>query len=104
MTGITDKNSGGTTLVSYGYTYDAAGRVTQEVRNWDSGSSTDTLTYGYTNNNQLTSVSHTNASFTNESFTWDANGNQTARATRRARATSRRPRRATRTPTTPTAT
>ena len=77
MTGITDKNSGGTTLVSYGYTYDAAGRVTQEVRNWASGSSTDTLTYGYTNNNQLTSVSHTNASFTNESFTWDANGNQT---------------------------
>ena len=27
MTGITDKNSGGTTLVSYGYTYDAAGLV-----------------------------------------------------------------------------
>ena len=60
MTGITDKNSGGTTLVSYGYTYDAAGRVTQEARTWDSGSSTDTLTYGYTNNNQLTSVTHTN--------------------------------------------
>ncbi len=77
LTGITDKNSGGTTLVSYGYTYDAAGRVTQEVRTWASGGSTDTLTYGYTNNNQLTSVSHTNASFANESFTWDANGNQT---------------------------
>ena len=27
MTGITDKNSGGTTLVSYGYTYNAAGLV-----------------------------------------------------------------------------
>ena len=53
MTGITDKNSGGTTLVSYAYTYDAASRVTQEVRNWASGSSTDTLTYGYTNNNQV---------------------------------------------------
>ena len=60
MTGITDKNSGGTTLVSYGYTYDAAGRVTQEARTWASGSSTDTLTYTYTNNNQLTGVSHTN--------------------------------------------
>ena len=31
MTGITDKNSGGTTLVSYGYTYDAAGLVSQEI-------------------------------------------------------------------------
>ena len=45
MTGITDKNSGGTTLVSYGYTYDAAGLVSQETRTWDSGSDTDTLTY-----------------------------------------------------------
>ena len=31
MTGIVDSNSTGTTLVSYGYTYDAADRVTQEV-------------------------------------------------------------------------
>ena len=77
MTGITDKNSSGTTLVSYGYTYDSAGRITQEVRLWDSGSTTDTLTYDYTNNNQLTSVTHSNASFANESFSWDANGNQT---------------------------
>ncbi len=77
MTAITDANAAGTTLVSYGYTYDAAGRITQETRTWASGASSDTLTYGYTNNNQLTSVSHTNASFANESFAWDANGNQT---------------------------
>ncbi|MGO9599149.1 MAG: RHS repeat domain-containing protein [Isosphaeraceae bacterium] len=77
MTGITDTNSSGTTLVSYGYTYDAFGRVTQEARTWNAGTSTDTLTYGYTNNNQLTSVTHINGSFANESFTWDANGNQT---------------------------
>ena len=32
MTGITDKNSGGTTLVSYGYTYNAAGLVSAETR------------------------------------------------------------------------
>ena len=51
--------------------------MTQEVRDWNSGSSTDTLTYGYTNNNQLTSVSHTDSSFSNESFSYDANGNQT---------------------------
>ena len=76
-TGIVDKNSSGTTLVSYAYTYDLAGRVTQESRGWAAGASTDTLTYGYTNNNQLTSVSHTNAAFANESFSYDANGNQT---------------------------
>jgi RHS repeat-associated protein len=77
MTGITDKNSSGSTLVSYGYTYNAAELVSQETRSWASGSSTDTLSYGYTNNNQLTSVTHTNTSFTNESFTYDANGNET---------------------------
>ena len=69
MTGIVDSNSTGTTLVSYGYTYDAADRVSQETRTWASGESSDTLTYSYTNNNQLTGVSHTNGSFTNESFT-----------------------------------
>ena len=63
--------------MSYGYTYDAADRVTQEVRTWDSGTIADTLTYSYTNNNQLTGVSHTNGSFSNESFTWDSNGNET---------------------------
>ena len=58
MTGIVDSNSTGTTLVTYGYTYDAADRVSQEVRTWASGGSSDTLTYSYTNNNQLTGVSH----------------------------------------------
>jgi RHS repeat-associated protein len=77
ITSITDKNSSGTTLVSYAYTYDAAGLVTQEVRDWNSGSSTDTLDYTYTNNDQLTGVTHTNASFSNESFSYDANGNET---------------------------
>ena len=77
MTGITDKNSGGTTLVSYGYTYDAAGLVTQETRSWDSGSDTDTLDYTYTNNDQLTGVTHTDDAFANESFSYDANGNET---------------------------
>jgi RHS repeat-associated protein len=77
MTGIADKNSSDTTLVSYGYTYNAAGLVSQETRTWASGSSTDTLTYGYTNNDQLTSVTHTNSSFSSESFSYDANGNET---------------------------
>jgi RHS repeat-associated protein len=77
MTGIVDSNSTGTTLVSYGYIYDAADRISQETRTWASGASSDTLTYSYTNNNQLTGVTHTNGSFSNESFTWSANGNQT---------------------------
>ena len=76
MTGITDKNSSGTTLVSYGYTYDAAGLVSQETRTWASGSDTDTLDYTYTNNDQLTGVTHTNDAFANESFSYDANGNR----------------------------
>ena len=77
MTGITDKNSGGTTLASYGYTYDAAGLVSQETRTWASGASSDTLSYTYTNNDQLTGGTHTNGSFSGESFSYDANGNQT---------------------------
>jgi RHS repeat-associated protein len=77
MTGITDKNSSGTTLVSYGYTFNAAGLVSQETRTWDSGADTDTLGYTYTNNDQLTGVTHTNDAFANESFTYDANGNET---------------------------
>ena len=76
MTGITDKNSSGTTLVSYGYTYNAAGLVSQETRTWDSGADTDTLDYTYTNNDQLTGVTHTDGAFSSESFSYDANGNR----------------------------
>jgi RHS repeat-associated protein len=47
------------------------------VPSWASGASSDTLTYSYTNNNQLTGVTHTNGSFSSESFSWDSNGNQT---------------------------
>ncbi len=79
MTGTTDKNSSGTTLVSYGYTYDAAGLVSQETRTWtvDSELESDTLDYTYTANDQLTGVTHTDHSFANESFSYDANGNET---------------------------
>ena len=76
MTGITDKNSSGTTLVSYGYTYNAAGLVSQETRTWASGADTDTLGYTYTANDQLTAVTHTDHTFVNESFSYDANGNE----------------------------
>ena len=74
---LTHKTSGGTVRVSYADTLDNAGRLTQEVRTWASGASTDTVTYGYTSNDQLTSVSHTHVSFANESFSYDANGNRT---------------------------
>ena len=49
--------------------------MTQETRTWNAGASTDTLTYGYTNNDQLTTVTHSNSSFANESFGYDTNGN-----------------------------
>ena len=79
VTSITDQNASGTTLVSYGYTYDAAGRVTQVAHTWASGASTDTdtVSYTYTNNSQLTGVTHTNTAFASESFSYDANGNAT---------------------------
>jgi RHS repeat-associated protein len=76
VTSIVHETTGGTVRVSYQYTYDAASRVTQEDRSWTSGVSTDTLTYGYTDNDQLTSVTHTNGSLGDESFGYDANGNR----------------------------
>ena len=59
MTGITDKNSSGTTLVSYGYTYDAAEPRQPGSRDLGLGVRHRHADYGYTNNDQLTSVSHT---------------------------------------------
>jgi len=81
LTGLTNTTATGGVISSYAYTLDAAGRLTQEVRAWANpgsggGTLTDTLTYAYTNNNQLTGVTHTNTSFANESFSYDANGNR----------------------------
>jgi RHS repeat-associated protein len=76
LTSIDHRTSGGTTRASYGYTLDAAGRLTSEARAWNTGSSTDTVTYGYTDDDQLTSVAHTNGSFAGENFSYDANGNR----------------------------
>jgi len=70
--------SGGTVRASYAYTLDAADRLTQEARTWNGGATTNTLGYTYTANDQLTGVTHTNASFANESFGYDANGNRNA--------------------------
>ncbi len=74
LTTITHQNSAGTVLASDAYTLDAAGRLTSEARAW--GSSTDTLTYSYTNDDQLTGVTHSNSSFAAETFGFDANGNR----------------------------
>jgi len=73
LTTITHQNSGGTILSSFGYTLDAAGRLTAEART--SSAPADTLTYSYTNNDQLTSVAHSNGTAT-ETFGFDANGNR----------------------------
>ncbi len=79
LTGSTATNSANTVVSSYAYTLDAANRLTQLIQTWlASGTSTsDTTTYTYTNNDQLTGVTHTNTSFANESFSYDANGNRT---------------------------
>ena len=77
MTGINHKNSSGTTIPSYAYTTTPAGLVTQEARSWPSVSVTDTLGYTYTNNDQSTGVTHMDAPFSSESFSYDANGNET---------------------------
>ena len=64
-------------VASYAYTLDPANCLTEEVHTWASGSSTDTTDYTYTDNNQLTGVTHSNSSFANESFSYDSNGNRT---------------------------
>ena len=81
LTGLTHANAAGGVIASYAYTLDTASRLTQEVRTWANpasggGTLADTLTYAYTNNNQLTGVAHTNGSFAGESFGYDANGNR----------------------------
>ena len=77
LTGISDQLPDSTVVASYSYTLDAADRLTQETRTWADGSSSDTTDYTYTANNQLTGVTHSNSSFANESFSYDANGNRT---------------------------
>ena len=52
-----------TVVASYAYTLDPADRLTEEVHTWGSGSSSDTTDYTYTDNDQLTGVTHTNTSF-----------------------------------------
>jgi RHS repeat-associated protein len=79
LTGITHALPNATVVASYAYTLDDADRLTSEARTWTNpggGTSTDTLGYTYTDNNQLTGVTHTNTSFANESFSYDSNGNR----------------------------
>ncbi len=72
LTTITHQAAAGV-VSSFGYTLDPAGRLTSEART--GGASPDTLTYSYTNNDQLTSVSHSNGTAT-ETFGFDPNGNR----------------------------
>ena len=65
-------------VASYAYTLDAANRLTEETRTWDRRCVDATrLDYTYTDNNQLTGVTHSDTSFANETFSYDANGNRT---------------------------
>ena len=78
LTSLTHETAltGGTVVASSGYTLDNADRLTSESRTWNGGASTDTVGYAYTDNGQLTGVTHTNAAFANEVFGYDANGNR----------------------------
>ena len=78
LTTLTHQTSGGTVRSQYVYTLDAANRLTSEARTWQNGGTqTDTVSYTYTNDNQLTGVTHTNGSFASESYSYDATGNRT---------------------------
>jgi RHS repeat-associated protein len=65
-----DHMKGTTTLAAYDWQLDAAGRITSQ-----SSTADGTSTFGYDNNWQITSADH--ASQTDESFSWDENGNPT---------------------------
>ncbi|AGA28668.1 FG-GAP-like repeat-containing protein [Singulisphaera acidiphila] len=69
---------GGTVVSKYGYTLDAVNRLTQEVKIWTTtgGTTSDTLNYSYTNDGQLKGITHSNGSFSGESFGYDSNGNR----------------------------
>ena len=78
LTTLTHQTSGGVVRSQYAYTLDPANRLTSEARTWQNGTTqTDTLTYSYTNNDQLIGVTHTNTAFSNESYSYDATGNRT---------------------------
>ena len=77
MTGITDKNSSGTTLVSYAYTYNAAGLVSQEDADWDSGADHRHAELHIHQQRPAHRRDAHERSFANESFSYDANGNET---------------------------
>ena len=82
LTTLTHQTGGGTVRSQYAYTMDAANRLTSEARTWQNGGTqTDTVSFTYTNNNQLTGVTHTNGSFTAESYSYDTTGNRTANTT-----------------------
>jgi len=68
LTSIQDRNSSGTLIANFTYTYDKADRVTTEDLN---GSTT---TYGYDTLSELTSVA---TSAGTQTYSYDANGNPT---------------------------
>ncbi|WZP01264.1 discoidin domain-containing protein (plasmid) [Isosphaeraceae bacterium EP7] len=78
LTTLTHQTAAGTVRSSYVYTLDAADRLTSEARVWTTsgGTASDTVGYAYTNDDQLTTVTHSNGSFAGESFGFDSNGNR----------------------------
>ena len=68
-----ERDDNGTPVVveDYGWTWDAAGRITRMV------SLTDTADYAYDDTDQLTGATYLNQTQSDETYAWDANGNPT---------------------------
>jgi YD repeat-containing protein len=66
-------SASGSSLYDSSFTRDALGRITQKIETI--GGVTDTFTYSYETNGQLTSI--TKNGTTIETYSYDANGNRT---------------------------
>ena len=72
LTNITHKDALNNTLVSHGYTFDTSGNISQYANSIDG-----TVTYDYDFLGQLIGADYSALTITDESYSYDANGNRT---------------------------
>jgi len=71
VTSITHNNSSGTEIVKHSYTYDSTNNIVEYLNSLDGNT-----TYDYDFLGQLISADYANATITDESYTYDSNGNR----------------------------
>ncbi len=71
VTSITHNNSSGTQIVKHSYTYDSTNNIVEYLNSLDGSTS-----YDYDFLGQLISADYANAEITDESYTYDSNGNR----------------------------